>query len=69
MSTMADVDIFLQEAGEQVEDAARRLRAALDALGLDRSQTRELRGAFADLYDAGIDTVLELRGVYARSAA
>lgn len=63
MSTMSELDIFLQEAAHQIEDAARRLRVALDTLDLDPIGTGEIRAAFADLYDGGIDAVLTMRGL------
>ena len=66
MSAMNDLDIYLQDAGDQIEDAAHRLRVALDALGVEKGNPGEIRAAFADLYDAGIDTVLTMRGVYDR---
>lgn len=64
MSAMADLDVYLQDAGDQIEDAAHRLHVALDTLNLDPIGEGEIRAAFADLYDAGIDTVLTMRGVY-----
>ena len=66
MGAMSELDIYLQDAGNQIEDAAHRLRVALDALGIEQGNPGEVRAAFADLYDAGIDTVLTMRGVYDR---
>ena len=63
MSAMSELDIYLQDAGNQIEDAARRLRIAIDTLDLDPIGTGEMRAAFADLYDGGIDAVLTMRGL------
>lgn len=64
MSQMSNLDVLIREAEANIEAAGARTRAATDSLqsiGMPFDTRRELLSAIADLYDGGIDFVMELK--------
>lgn len=63
MGAMKDLDILLAEAIAAVEAGGARLRSATDRTrgALSKELRGELLGAAADVYDAGIDALLEIK--------